>query len=511
MGVSDESRTAPDDLAVVTNREPYAHEHARDGVTVDRPFGGLVTALDDALRGSGATWIAWGSGSADFDASVGDGDGQVGLPPEDPSYTLRRVSLTDAQLAGYYYGYSNQVLWPLCHLDTNYVSVDPGFWERYREVNRTFAEAVLDTDASTVWFHDYHLALAPAIVREAAPERTLVHYWHIPWPTPDAMRICPHAGRIVSRLLAVDHVGFQTDRDRDHFLGCVGAFTDAAVDRERATVEGPLGRTDTYVAPVGVDAGRIASEVGDDTHPDGTDEGGTATSEATDDYWATLSRRHGIDAETVAVGVDRLDYTKGLLERLAALDHLWTERPDLRGDVVYVQKAATTRAGIEDYRRYHRRVRDRVYDLNREHGTDDWTPVVYVQEPLDRAALLSLYRNADLALVTPKRDGMNLVAKEFVAASAGTPSALVLSRFAGAAESMGEAAVSVNPFDVAGTSEGIARAVEMSDNDRRDRLSDLLGAVRRDSIGSWLDAHLSLFDATPAGEATDRGERAAED
>lgn len=503
--MSDEPRTAPDDLAVVTNREPYAHEHTRDGVTVDRPFGGLVTALDDALRGSGATWIAWGSGSADFDASVGEGDGHVGLPPEDPSYTLRRVRLTDAQLAGYYYGYSNQVLWPLCHLDTNYVEVEPGFWERYREVNRVFAEAVLETDARDVWFHDYHLALAPAMVREAAPERTLVHYWHIPWPTPDAMRICPHAERIVSRLLAVDHVGFQTERDRGHFLDCVATFTDATVDRERATVEGPFGRTDAYVAPVGVDAGRIASEGEGDTSPAAASEGERG------DYWETLSRRHRIDAEAVAVGVDRLDYTKGLLERLDALDHLWTERPGLRGEMVYVQKAATTRAGIADYRRYHRRVRDRVHELNREHGTDDWTPVVYVEEPLDRAALLSLYRSADLALVTPKRDGMNLVAKEFVAASAGTPSALVLSRFAGAADAMGEAAVTVNPFDVAGTSEGIARAVEMADGERRERLSALLGAVRRDSIGAWLDTHLSLFDANVAGGEGRHGERAAED
>jgi Trehalose-6-phosphate synthase len=505
--VSDEPRTAPEDLAVVTNREPYAHEHARGGVTVDRPFGGLVTALDDALRGSAATWIAWGSGSADFKDSVGDGDGHVGLPPEDPSYTLRRVRLTDAQLAGYYYGYSNQVLWPLCHLDTNYVSVEPGYWERYQEVNRVFAEAVLETDATTVWFHDYHLALAPAMVREATPERTLVHYWHIPWPTADAMRICPHAERIVSRLLAVDHVGFQTDRDRRHFLDCVAAFTDAAVDREQATVEGAFGRTATYVAPVGVDAERIAGETGRDTSPAATDRG----EDDPGDYWETLSRRHGIAAETVAVGVDRLDYTKGLLERLDALGHLWAERPSLRGDLVYVQKAATTRAGIADYRRYHRRVRDRVYDLNREHGTDDWTPVVYVEEALDRPALLSLYRNADLALVTPKRDGMNLVAKEFVAASAGTPSALVLSRFAGAADAM-TAAVTVNPFDVAGTSEGIAHAVEMAAPERRERLSELVEVVRRDSIGSWLDTHLSLFDGRGAAEeAGGHGERAAED
>ncbi len=503
--MSDEPRTAPDDLAVVTNREPYAHEHARDGVTIDRPFGGLVTALDDALRGSAATWIAWGSGSADFDATVGDGDGRVGLPPGDPSYTLERVRLTDAQLAGYYYGYSNQVLWPLCHLDTNHVSVDPGFWERYREVNRTFADRTLETDARTVWFHDYHLALAPAMVREQAPERTLVHYWHVPWPTPDAMRICPQAERIVSRLLAVDHVGFQTERDRRHFLDCVAAFTDATVDRERATVEGPFGRTDAYVAPVGVDAGRIADETGTGVG----DASGAETGDETG-YWETLSRQHGIGEETVAVGVDRLDYTKGLLERLDALGHLWTERPALRGELVYVQKAATTRAGIEDYRRYHRRVRDRVYELNREHGTDDWTPVVYVEEPLDRAALLDLYHNADLALVTPKRDGMNLVAKEFVAASAGTPSALVLSRFAGAADAMG-AAVTVNPFDVAGTSEGIARAIEMPDAQRHERLSDLLEVVRRESIGSWLDTHLSLFDSRHDGDAVGAGERVAED
>jgi trehalose 6-phosphate synthase len=529
-----EQRTAPADLAVVTNREPYAHEHAAEGVTVDRPFGGLVTALDDALRGSDATWIAWGSGTADFDAAVGDGDGRVGLPPEAPSYTLERVRLTDSQLAGYYYGYSNQVLWPLCHRDTNYVAVDPGFWETYREVNRVFAERVLDTDATVVWFHDYHLALAPAVVRGAAPDRTLVHYWHVPWPTPDAMRICPQAATLVRRLLAVDHLGFQTDRDRGHFLDCVAAFTDAAVDRETATVDGEFGRTDVYVAGVGVDPDRIADTLGlehesggvpdtDATRPDrrgpapdtaatattgpagaaaesGSGPGGDARS-----YWETLRRRHDLAADaTVAVGVDRLDYTKGVLERLDALDHLWSERPGLRGDLVYVQKAATTRARIDDYRRYHRRVRDRIYEIDREHGTDDWTPVVYVETPLDRAALLSLYRAADLALVTPKRDGMNLVAKEFVAASAGTPSALVLSRFAGAADSLGEAAHLVNPFDVAGTAAAIAEAVATPADERRERMARLQRAVRRESIDAWLDAHLELFGDGVAGSADDR-------
>ncbi len=497
--MSETPRTAPETLAVVTNRAPYAHEYTAEGVAVDRPFGGLVTALDDALRGSDATWIAWGAGSADFDPSVGDGDGSVRMPPGEASYTLERVRLTDAQLAGYYYGYSNQVLWPLCHRDTNYVAVEPGFWETYREVNRVFADRVLAAGAETVWFHDYHLALAPALVREAAPDRTLVHYWHVPWPTPDAMRICPQAETLVRRLLAVDHLGFQTDRDRRAFLECVTAFTDAAVDSDAAVVESDYGRTDAYVAGVGVDADRIATQVGATSGGGpaaGGDGHGDVTTAATDSpYWTALRRRHGIDPEaTVAVGVDRLDYTKGILERLDALDHLWSERPALRGDLVYVQKAATTREHIEDYRRYHRRVRDRVYDIDRDHGTDDWTPVVYVDESLDRPTLLDLYRNADVALVTPKRDGMNLVAKEFVAASVGTPSALVLSHFAGAADSLGADAVTVNPFDVAGTAEGIARAVAMDDDERRDRMDRLVAAVRRESITAWLDTHLGLFE-----------------
>ncbi|WP_247007723.1 alpha,alpha-trehalose-phosphate synthase (UDP-forming) [Halorientalis litorea] len=464
-----------DGLVVVSNREPYAHRYAADGIECDRPTGGLVSALDAVVGDLGGTWVAWGSGDADFDPSVVDGDDTVALPPGDPRYTLRRVRLTRRQVDEYYYGYSNQVLWPLCHLDTNYVAVEPGFWSAYEDANAAFADAVADT-TGPVWLQDYHLTLVPRALRERGVDRTLVHFWHIPWPPAEVFAICPHAEQVLDGLLAADAVGFHTDGYRENFLDSVErSVPGATVDRAAGTVAYGERETRTYVAPVGVDTDELSSVAGE---------------EGSGDYWRRLARTHGIDDDTaVAVGVDRLDYTKGILERLDALERLWETTPRLRDSLVYVQKASRSREGIDSYRTYHGRVRDRVYELNQRFGTDDWTPVVYLDGDLSRRDLLGLYRNADLCVVSPRRDGMNLVAKEYVAASAGVGGTLVLSEFAGAAESLG-AAVTVNPFDTAAFADRLTAAVEMADDERSERFERLLAAVRETGIEAWLTANL---------------------
>lgn len=491
---ADPGRLADLSLTIVSNREPYVHEYDGEEVVGSTPTGGLVSALGDVVAETGGTWVAWGSGDADFDPEVAP-DGVVDLPPDDPAYTLRRLDLSRGAVDGYYYGYANQVLWPLCHLDTNYVHVDPEFFPAYERVNRRFAEAVCETDPDVVWFQDYHLALAPRAVRESLPDVRLVHFWHIPWPGPEVFGICPQAQVLLRGLLANDALGFHLSRYAENFLDCVEAeLPDATVDRTAGMVGLDGHVTTVYDSPIGVDVDHVAA---------------SARSEHADRFFHRLLDRHDVDPDTqVAVGVDRLDYTKGLVERLAALDHLWATRPDLRGEFTFVQKAARSRERIPSYRAYHARVRDRIYELNRVHGTDDWTPVVYVEEAVENCELAGLYRHADLAVVSPRRDGMNLVAKEYVAASQDTAGVLVLSQFAGVAESLGDAALSVNPYDVGGFADTIERAVRMEPGERRDRMARLQAAVRQQDLDAWLADQVAVLagrDGVPsAGEPAGR-------
>jgi trehalose-6-phosphate synthase len=463
-------------LTVVSNREPYVHRHAADGVTVDRPSGGLVTALDRAVGAVGGDWVAWGSGDADFEAAVLDDPeaGRVAVPPGEERYDLHRVALSPGERERYYYGYSNQVLWPLCHTDTEYVDVDPAFWPGYRAVNERFAGRVLATDPGAVWLHDYHLALAPATLRAERPDLRTVQFWHVPWPAEEVWGIGPHARELLEGLLGNDAVGFHTEAYRENFLESVVAHVpEATVVGTEVGYEGR--RVETFVAPIGVDPGEVAR---------------VADTDRAAECWSLLERRHGIDDDTdVLLGVDRLDYAKGLLERLDALAYLWRERPAMRGAFTHVLKGTVSREGVASYRRYHGRVRDRVHDLNREFGTDDWTPVLTVEENLDRAELAGLYGNADALVVSSRRDGMNLVAKEFVAA-ARDGAALVLSEFAGAAEALGEGALVANPFDTVAFADAVAEAVAMDDAEAADRMATMRAAVREQTVYDWLAANL---------------------
>jgi trehalose 6-phosphate synthase len=509
------------ELVVVSNREPYVHDYEDDEPTVSRPVGGLVAALDSVVADVGGTWVAWGSGDADFDPRVAP-EGRVQLPPESaesdetadggsPGYTLSRLDLPRRLVENYYYGYSNQVLWPLCHLEADHVRVDPAFMPAYREANRLFADRAVEVDPDIVWFQDYHLALAPRHVRAARPNARLVQFWHIPWPTPEFFEICPHGPELLRGLLATDAVGFHLDRYAGNFLDCVDAFVPGAdPDRDDGTVSYD-GRTATvFTSPIGVDAAHIAE---------------AASKDAATHYWERVTNRYDIDADqAIVLGVDRLDYTKGIIERLDAIDHLLETTPAFVGEFTYLQKGTRTREHIPAYRRYYDDVRARIAKLDRVHGTPEWTPAIYMENDVDTRELAGLYRHADVAVVSSRRDGMNLVAKEFVAASpdatpgsgaaeaaatdrgettggvtinggarADAPGALVLSQFVGAAETLCPAALPVNPYDVAGFADTLREALVMSDAERRERMERLSTAVREQDIDAWLDTQLDAL------------------
>ncbi|AWB28331.1 alpha,alpha-trehalose-phosphate synthase (UDP-forming) [Halococcoides cellulosivorans] len=475
----DDATVAIDDLVLVSNRQPYRHEYDDGKVTVDTPVGGLASAIDPVMQRTDGTWIAWGDGDADFD--VVDGDDQVQVPPSDPAYTLERIGLTDYEVRGYYEGYANQALWPLCHTATGRVSFETDHWEQYRDVNAQFADVVsghVDSD-TTVWFQDYHFVLAPRMVRAAAPDAFQMQFFHIPWPAPDVFRLCPQSEAILDGLLGNDLLVFHTPRYCANFLQCVDQHCDGAtVDWDTDSVVSEGRTTQLAAIPLGVDAPTIRDTV------------------AADDSvaWAQFRARHDVGEETVAIGVDRLDYTKGIPRRLDALERLFETRPDLRGEFTYIQKGAPSREGIPAYQRLRETVEDRIRALNDRFGTDEWSPVVYTTRTLDRDVLYSLYRHSDMAIVSPLRDGMNLVAKEYVAAQVDSDGVLLLSPFTGAYEQLGEAAVAFDPYDTDRAAEAIERAIEMDDAERWRRMRRLRRAVHETDLAWWLDEAAATAD-----------------
>ncbi|WP_224333464.1 alpha,alpha-trehalose-phosphate synthase (UDP-forming) [Haloprofundus halobius] len=462
-------------LVLVSNRQPYRHRHENGEIVVDRPVGGLTAGLDPVMQQIDGTWIAWGDGDAD--AEVTDENDCVRVPPDDPGYTLRRVWLSDDAVDEYYYGYSNQVLWPLCHDLVGKTNFESRFWSRYREVNEQFAEAVVEQadEESAVWFQDYHLALAPAYAREALPETTLFQFWHIPWPTWDTFRVCPQRRELLDGLLANDLIGFHTERYVENFLGCVDAcFEAATVDVDSGEVEYDGETTLVRAFPLGVDAERI----------------GRLAGERDESFWSEFKAEYGIpDDSRVAVGVDRLDYTKGIPERLDALEHLFETCPEWRERLTYVQKATESRSDIPEYQRLQSEVDERIDRINERFATDSWRPVVRIDERLTNPELYGLYAHSDLALVTPVRDGMNLVAKEYVAAQADGSTddgVLVLSRMTGAHDELGDTAVTVEPYDEAALADQIEGALTMPDHERERRMGALRESVLENDLDTWL-------------------------
>ena len=493
-------------LILLSNREPYEHERQEPGeeVTIRRPAGGLVSALDPTMRRTHGVWVAWGSGAADRETA--DAEGRVAVPPEDPSYTLRRVWLDEADVDGYYLGFANSALWPLCHMLLQHFQFRSEHWERYTSVNSRFACAVADEVRRTggrpvVWVQDYHFALVPHMLRnEFAPRDTrdrtpFIHqFWHIPFPPPDILRMLPHGvyPALLDGLLGNDLLEFHTERYATNFLNCVAdAIEGAEVDLAARRVQ-VNGRTvEVGVFPISIDVARY-------------DE--LARAPEAEQRARELRRRHagggpdGRDCQ-LAVSVDRVDYTKGIPERLRAIEFLWTEFPELRERLAFIFVATPSRSEIEAYRTLSDEVSATVASINARFGTERWTPIIYVNENVDASMLAAVYRAADICLVSSLQDGMNLVAKEFIACQVDERGVLVLSRFAGAAEEI-EGAVLINPFNVDGFARGIRDALAMPDEERHRRMRAMREQLQGATIFGWLDDILSrvetLIDAGPA-------------
>jgi len=476
-------------LVVVSNRQPYSHTYDGDDVTVEVHAGGLTAGLDPVMQSVGGTWVAWGDGDADRE--VVDEDDCVPAPPDDPGYTLRRVWLDEDEVDDYYYGFSNQVLWPICHSALTNVTEWESYWEQYQSVNERFVDAVEDhtEPGDIVWFQDYHFALAPAIARERVDDDTvLMQFWHIPWPAWDTFRGCPHGEAVLEGLLGNDLLVFHVPRYRENFLNCIeAALGDADVDHEAGTVTYDGYVTQVAEFPMGVLADDIAERA--------------ATDEA-DEFWADFTETYNV-ADTVAVGVDRLDYSKGIPERLRALEQFWERNPEWQGKLTYVEKGSETRTQIDSYQAVQERIEAGVERINDRFGTDDWTPVLSFQEYISQEALAGLYRNSDLALISPIRDGMNLVAQEYVAAQIDDDGVLVLSDQAGAGRML-DAALMVKPQNTGAFTDAIETALTMPEAEKRARMHYLREQVSENDLATWTGLNLQAAVALRDGEGSVR-------
>lgn len=481
-------------LIVVSNRQPYEHYRENDQLLCKRTDGGLTSALDPVLRRCGGTWIAWGSGPADRDV-VGP-DMSVEVPPESPAYRLRRVWLFPDEIKDGYLGYANQVLWPLCHITLDRITYQKAFWPAYRSENLHFADAVLEElhrEPGPVWIHDFHLALLPALVKAEHPTVPVSVFWHIPWPGPDVWRILPEGREVLAGLLASDHIVFQTAGYAEAFLQCAQEFLGAIVhdSRDRLLYNGH--ETRVTANPISVDFRMFSEQAG---------------SPSVDQAETVLRQRYGLHAGIrLGLGVDRLDYTKGLLKRLWALDLFFSQYPQYRGTFTFLQIAVPTRGEIEIYQRYRDLIRATVADINRRHiaqfkeasnGGKDWTPIELQEGRIGFDDLVALYRMADFALVSSVYDGMNLVAKEYVAAQVCETGVLLVSQMAGAAEEL-PGAIVINPYETEGMAEAMKVALEMPPDERRRRMRRMRSYLAAHDVHAWVNGclHDDLVGAYP--------------
>jgi len=458
-------------LVVVSNREPYMHIHKGKQIECVVPPSGLVTAIEPILRACSGTWIA--HGSADADREVVDSNDKVRVPPEEPKYTLRRVWLTKEEEEGYYYGFANEGLWPLCHIAHARPLFRPGDWDQYQAVNARFAKAVIEelegTEEPWVLIQDYHFALLPRLIKEARPDARVALFWHIPWPNPESFGICPWKKELIHGMLGADLLGFHIQYHCNHFLDTVDQTLESRVDRERFTVN-RQGHT-TWVKPFPISVAFTGSPSPGMTlnkHPDK----------------AALLRGLGIQARFLGVGVDRIDYTKGIIERFLGIERFLEKYPQYVRQFTFVELGAPSRSLIKRYSDLIHEAEVEVERINRRFQTKEWKPIVFLKKQHSHKDIEPFYKAAEVCLVTSLHDGMNLVAKEFVAARDDGDGVLVLSSFTGASREL-RGCLLINPYDINEIAEAIRAALEMDPANRTARMKQMRQIVRERNIYRW--------------------------
>jgi alpha,alpha-trehalose-phosphate synthase [UDP-forming] len=457
-------------LFVVSNREPYIHSRSGNEIAVMVPASGVVTAIGPILCACNGTWVAHGSGDAD--AETVDADGRLQVPPDDPRYTLRRVWLSAEQEEGYYYGFSNEGLWPLCHNAHTRPMFRTSDWEHYRAVNEKFADALVEEigeeEHPVVLIQDYHFALLPRMVKERLPQARIAIFWHIPWPNSEAFGICPWRRELLDGLLGADLLGFQVQADCNNFLDTVDHFLEARIDREHFSVKRDNHESRVRPFPISVEF----------------PECGPASGKPVAEERSQLLAELGIEATFLGVGVDRVDYTKGIIERFQAVETFLEMHPRYQEKFTFIQIGAPTRSRIKRYSEFQAEVAAEAQRINSRFQRGKWRPIVFKNRQHNHQEVQRYYRVAHLCMVTSLHDGMNLVAKEFIAARQDERGVLILSQFTGAARELHDA-ILINPYDILATSEAIAQALDMSVEETIDRMRHMRRYVKDHNIYRW--------------------------
>ncbi len=469
-------------IVLVSNREPYMHIYRGGEMEVIMPASGMAIALDAVMQTTGGTWVAAGSGEADQEAAD-----TIMVPPHKPQYRLRRLWLTREEEEGYYYGFSNETLWPLCHVCYARPQFDPDQWETYRQVNRKFADAILEEigDRRTVVFiQDYHFALLPRMLKEAAPQAIICQFWHIPWPNYEVFRICPWGTEILEGLLGNDLLGFHLQYHCNNFFDTVDRTLEARVDYEKfAVIRG--GKT-TFVRPfpISIDYERFAELAGSDY---------------TQARMGELRRRYNLQGVKVGLGVDRLDYTKGIPERLSAVGMLFEKYPHYRERFTFLQVGPFSRLHIPQYKQLNAQVDSLEEEINSRYAHRRWKPLIVLKGHLSQEDIVPFYRLADVMVVSSLHDGMNLVAKEYVASQLDHQGALLLSSFTGAARELSQA-YTINPFNPAAIADAIHQALTDPAEERAARVESMRSWIREHNIYWWAAQLLNTAVDVTSGE-----------
>jgi len=455
---------------VVSNREPYIHSWAGEKINYSRPASGLVRALDPVMQACGGLWVAQASGDADAD--VVDEESKISVPPDDPRYTLKRVWLTKAEEEGYYDGFCNQALWPLCHVVYVKPRFDERHWNTYKGVNQKFADAVcteIGDKSAFVFIQDYHLTLLAKKIKECCPNVLTAQFWHIPWPDYEVFRICPWKAEILDGLLANDLLGFHTLYDCNNFLWTVDRTLECKIERERYAIVRGGSSTLVYPFPISVDFKRISSQ---------------ARGNGVAREMKRLRHQYNLRQEFIGVGIDRIDYIKGIPERLKAIDLFLNKNPQYEGRFTFVQAGEASRMRVDEYKKLNEEIEELAEDINWRHHIGRWRPIVHLREHAVPVTLIALHRLAKFCIVSSLHDGMNLVAKEFVSSRVDEDGVLILSRFTGAARELTEALL-VNPYSADALADAIYEAVNMPQEEQQRRMSALRAVVKENNIYSW--------------------------
>ncbi len=464
------SKLGENALFLVSNREPYMHimSDATGVAECTRPASGVVTALDPIMRACGGTWIAHGSANAD--KKFVNSKNKLGVPPGDDRYILKRVWLSKEEEDGYYYGFSNEGLWPLCHITYTRPVFRESDWQTYKKVNQKFADSILEELPAKnpfIFIQDYHFTLLPQMIKAKRPDATIALFWHIPWPNPEVFSICPYQTEILDGMLSCDVIGFHVQYHCNNFMDTANRLLECRVDTEKFSIVRGGKESLVRAFPISVDVSLNSSMVKDEI-------------EQTD----RIRKEYELQGKIVAVGVERIDYTKGLAERMIAIDRFLEKYPEYRKKFVLIQLAAPSRAHIKRYHDLMNELDELVEKINWKYMDDDWKPIIYLKRHFSPEEIKPFYRIADICIVSSLHDGMNLVAKEYIAAKNDLNGSLILSRFTGASRELTDA-IQINPYSIEDFANSIRLAVDMPLPEKRRRMENMRRLIADNNIYRW--------------------------